>query len=1105
MVVVFGVLLLALLVMPRSEAQASSVIINELQPRNGVTILDGDGDSEDWIELRNLTNADVDLTGWQIQDSTAQWVLPAGTTIPANGFLLIWASDKGDPNDAGFPGPAGELHANFKLGGDADSVTLVDNNFTIADTITYAIPFVQDESYGRNAAGDFVVFPVGDATPLMANGVASTPTPTPSPTPTAVAGPPSIVINEVMQANTATIADDGGAGQFEDWFELLNPTCETVDLTGWSVRDSGDSWTLPDGISLAPGELLFLWASNKGDPDNVDEFPGPAGELHTSFRLSAAGEDLFLLDAAGLLIATVNPGPSEPDESYGLDLANSYVTYTGAAVSPGALNPGQSAPVCVPTPTPTPTVTPPATPTPGGPTATVTPTPTITPIPTATTTPTSTPTPTATPTATPTPVTVACASPVVINEAQSRNFGSIADGDGDFSDWIELYNPGTETVDLSNWRISDSDNTFAIPSGTTIDGLGYLLVWASDKGDPSEDGFPGPAGEVHANFRLNSEGELISLFDSERCLTDQMELPALERRQSYGRTSNGDNGVFANGLATPLGPNGRQSFPVRSTCYAPQSPVIINRLVARNGGILLDADGDSSDFVELLNTGLNAVDVGLWQISDESDRSILPGDTIIEPGATLILWASGKGDVFDDDYPGPAGEIHLTFRLNSDGEQVTFAEPSECIVEQFEYPALRSDEAYGYDEQGQRTVLVPGARVAPCVAPGSVRIVAVQSKNDSFRPDEDGDFGDWLEVRNVTETDIDLSGWILSDDFTTWPVPAGVVLSPGEDLLIWADEKNRGGPDEPLHARFKLAGEGESLTIASSAGCPVDAIVFPALDDDQVYRLGADGAFAIEGDAEPAKESDDSEDEPTNSEFTIVGSCVAINEVMAKNDTTLEDEAGEFGDWIELANLSDDAIDLSGYIISDSEDGWTIPDGVELGAGEFLVLWADEGDSGGAGEELHTNFKLSSDGEAVMLMDPDGEIVASLSSYPELDDDESFGVDESGNYVLFGAGDATPGEGPTRDGCDFEVGAAIASASDDSDDEAEEAAGGADDNAADADSEAEPAGAGDEAANPPLARTGSSTRVQSLIAQLLIMSGGLLLIMAQIARRRVTQ
>lgn len=986
----------------------------------------------------------------------------------------------------------GEFHTNFRLTSAGETLTLINSSFQVVDAVTFP-PLVTDQAYGRNATGALVVFAVGQATPNAPNVAPATATPTPSPTATAAPGAPSLVFNEVMTLNNTTIAD--GAGDFEDWIELYNPTCATVALGGWTIRDDSASWSVPAGTSLAPGARLFVWASNKGDPADAD-FPGPAGELHTNFRLAGVGESLFLLDAAGLLVHTVVVPALIAEQSYARTSTGTYTTAFGADVTPNQLNSGQTPPVCAPTPTPTP----------GGPTATPAPSPTATPTPSPAAT--ATPTPTATVTPVPSPTPGVCASAIRINELQSRNSATIADGDGNFSDWFELYNSGSSTIDLSGWKVADATNTWDLPTGTSIGAGQYLVVWASDKGDPDDEQFPGPAGELHTNFALSGSGERLSLVDTAGCLVSTLTSPDLATNESFGVTPPGPLGRFAPGWATPGSRNGDQRAPVRSTCYSPNSPIRMNRIVSRSGGPVLDADGDDSDFIELYNAGFDPVNLTAWQISDSRNRWIIPRDTIIDGYGTVIIWASGKGFVLDDRYPGPPGELHANFELSGDGEQVTLAEPSECIVEQLVYPELESGEAYGFDSRNQRATITLALPVTPttgsCAATGSVVIAAAQSTNDATRVDEDGDRGDWLELRNTTDQPIELAGWLISDSGASWMVPDGVVLAKGETRVVWADDKDRGGATTALHTSFKLSSDGETLILAQASDCVVDRVAIPKLAADQIYRRTESGAFAVAGAAAPANKDDDkdNEDKDDNDDnddsdgsvaggVQVVGTCLAINEVMAKNESTLADDDGDFVDWIELVNLGDETIDLSGYQLSDEKDTWTIPDGVELGARRFLVVFADEKDRGGADEELQSNFKLSDEGEPITLVDTDGAVVASISSYPELAEDESFGVDGAGNYAVFPVGKATPGKGPRiADGCDFEltVGATEGNEGREDDDSAgSDEDGGADDSAA---------------ADDALPRTGSEAGASSFVAQLLILTGAVMVATTTIAQRR---
>jgi hypothetical protein len=113
--------------------------------------------------------------------------------------------------------------------------------------------------------------------------------------------------------------------------------------------------------------------------------------------------------------------------------------------------------------------------------------------------------------------------------------------------------------------------------------------------------------------------------------------------------------------------------------------------------------------------------------------------------------------------------------------------------------------------------------------------------------------------------------------------------------------------------------------------------------------------------------------------YEVAVADIVINELMPVNSTTVTDEYAEYDDWIELFNLSASTIDLSGYFLSDNKkelSKWQFPDGTEIAGNGYLIIWAD-GDSTQIG--LHTNYKLSSTGEDVVLSDPDNTIIDKVS------------------------------------------------------------------------------------------------------------------------------
>jgi hypothetical protein len=106
-----------------------------------------------------------------------------------------------------------------------------------------------------------------------------------------------------------------------------------------------------------------------------------------------------------------------------------------------------------------------------------------------------------------------CFGQIVINEFMATNSSAVNDPNFDESaDWVELYNTTAAPVLLNGYYLTDnlSDTLkWALPSGTTIPGFGFLLIWA----DGMDTG-------LHTNFRLSSLGEEIGLYDNSLTLSD---------------------------------------------------------------------------------------------------------------------------------------------------------------------------------------------------------------------------------------------------------------------------------------------------------------------------------------------------------------------------------------------------------------------------------------------------------------------------------------------------------------------------------------------------------------------------------------------------------
>ena len=146
----------------------------------------------------------------------------------------------------------------------------------------------------------------------------------------------------------------------------------------------------------------------------------------------------------------------------------------------------------------------------------------------------------------------------------------------------------------------------------------------------------------------------------------------------------------------------------------------------------------------------------------------------------------------------------------------------------------------------------------------------------------------------------------------------------------------------------------------------------------------------------------------------VLAGDVVISELMAVNNTTLTDEDNASTDWIELFNNSTEPVNIGGwYLTDDAADltKWQFPD-VTIGADEFLVVFASDKDRRDPASELHTNFKLTSAGEYLGLVQADGTMISHEygtlegGTFPEQLSDVSYGVEQTTldySFVVEGA------------------------------------------------------------------------------------------------------
>src|SRR5262245_47837301 len=146
-----------------------------------------------------------------------------------------------------------------------------------------------------------------------------------------------------------------------------------------------------------------------------------------------------------------------------------------------------------------------------------------------------------------------------------------------------------------------------------------------------------------------------------------------------------------------------------------------------------------------------------------------------------------------------------------------------------------------------------------------------------------------------------------------------------------------------------------------------------------------------------------------------------ITEFLAANSHSIHDEDGEASDWIEIHNPSTTVEFLDGWYLTDDPydlTKWRFPGGVEMQPNGFLIVYASDKNRTNVLGKLHTNFRLSSGGEYLALVDPMMNVLSEFAPAPQ-SADVSYGRDVGDPTLLLYYDTPTPGERNATGGAGF--------------------------------------------------------------------------------------
>jgi hypothetical protein len=493
------------------------------------------------------------------------------------------------------------------------------------------------------------------------------------------------------------------------------------------------------------------------------------------------------------------------------------------------------------------------------------------------------------------PASAATISDVVISEVESN-------GDVTHGDWIELHNEGDGPVDISGAILSDNKNAdaFVIPAGTTLAADGYAAFTVDSDANGFGLGAPDSARLFAAGADVTSD-DPIDEFDWDT-----------HAATTYGRNPL-DGDVWETTAASTFG-----AANVFDTTVTDISPVKINEVVSTG-------DAVNGDWIELYNTSASAINIGGAILSDSEDQHQL-----LIPSGTVIAGHGYYAIRVDD--PANPNEFGLggsdSARLFAPGD-TTLSTP----VDSFTWTSA-APTSWGRDVPGTGSWVQTLASTfdAPNnVGTGSVPNIA-DVQISEVRTTGDDVHGDWIELHNTGPAPADLSGAILSDndDSHTFVIPANTTLAAGGYQAFRVDD-----PAVPGNFGLGDADSARLFSAGTTLGAAASAVDEFAWTDHAHTSWGRN---PLDGDAwEETNAATFGAANDFSSTVTPDISWVVLNEIESNGDTAN-------GDWVELYNTSDQAVDLSGAVLSDDDDtdAFVIPNGTTIAAGGYATFRVDD-------------------------------------------------------------------------------------------------------------------------------------------------------------------
>ena len=383
-----------------------------------------------------------------------------------------------------------------------------------------------------------------------------------------------------------------------------------------------------------------------------------------------------------------------------------------------------------------------------------------------------------------------------ISELLAINDNAVIDPLGRTSDWIEIWNNSTTSIELAGMSLSIDQiepGQWSFPTGAKLRAKGRLLVWCNGSRDPAL----GPADYLNTGRSLNGAYGTVYLFNASEQIIDRVSYGFQVADRSIGRDTNGNWEL----LDSPTPGKANKT----AALLASASNIVINEWMA---------NGRGSDWIELHNPlSLPSRLDGLYLTDDISTigrtQFEIPQLNFIDAGG-FVKWIA-DGDL-------ARGSDHLNFSLSSLGEPIALYSRTKSLLDKQQISKTIPGESEGRLPDGATRI----TKFPSTPTPGKSNHLPVENVViNEVLTHTDPPFEDAIELRNLSDNPVDVGNWWISNSESSlkkYRIPANTTLTARSVMVFYEAQFNPAPGTEHSFALNSAHGDKVILSEGNGSG-----------------------------------------------------------------------------------------------------------------------------------------------------------------------------------------------------------------------------------------------------------------------------------------------